>query len=271
MKVREIIVKSVLTKSNLPGVDLVINPYIGCVHSCQYCYADFMRKFTGHIGEEWGDFVDVKTNAAETINPYKIPRNALILFGSVTDPYQPIESKYEITKKCLEKLLKVQPNLEILTKSPLILRDIELLKKFKNLRVGISIGILDEKFSRELEPGTASPLRRIEVLKKLHEAGIKTYLFVSPIFPEISDIPSLLDSAEGYFDEVFFENLNIRANNRGRILNFIKRNKSELIDLYRGLQENREYWNKVENEIIGECKKRRLKFKMFFHHGKVSR
>ena len=268
MKIREINVKSVITKSNLPEADFVINPYIGCQHSCLYCYADFMKRFTGHAGEDWGNFVDVKINAPETIDPKKIPKEALLLFGSVTDPYQPIESKYKITRSCLERLLESQPNLEILTKSPLVLRDIDLLKQFKHLRVGISIGVLDEKLSRELEPYVASPKKRIETLKELNDAGIETYLFISPIFPEISDIGGLLDSVKGCVGEVMFENLNIRANNRERIMNFIKKNKPDLEEFYLGLQKNEPYWNGLKEKISRECEKRNIKYKIFFNHGR---
>lgn len=267
MKIREIKTKSILTKSKLPEADYVVNPYIGCQHACIYCYADFMKRFTGHNEEDWGKFVDVKINAHETINLSKIPKDSLILFGSVTDPYQPIESKYQITRKCLEKLLDSQPKIEILTKSPLVLRDIELLKKFKNLRVGVSIGTFDEKIARELEPYVASPNQRIETLRKLDEAGIQTYLFVSPIFPEISDISSLLDSTKEYVGEVMFENLNIRANNRKRILNFIKKDKPRLEELYVGLSNNKMYWKNLEREIVQECEEKGIKYRMFFNHG----
>ncbi len=120
MNINEVQIKSIITKSNLPGVDFVINPYIGCQHSCIYCYADFMKRFTGHINENWGDFVDVKVNAVETIKKPKL-ENKNILMSSVTDPYQPVEVKYKITQQILEKLLPFQPNLEILTKSSLVL------------------------------------------------------------------------------------------------------------------------------------------------------
>jgi len=267
MKIREIKTRLAITKSNLPGADFVINPYIGCQHSCLYCYADFMKRFTGHNNERWGDFVDVKINAPETINASKIPKRALILFGSVTDPYQPIETTYQLTRKCLEHLLVFQPHIEILTKSPLVLRDIDLLKKFKNLRVGISIGIFDKKFSRELEPYVVSPEQRVDTLKRLSESGIQTYLFISPIFPEISNIQKLLDNVESYVGEVMFENLNIKANNKGRILDFIRKNKPELEEFYTGLQKNRPYWNNLKKEIVEDCERRKIKYKIFFHHG----
>ena len=267
MKIKEKQVKLILTKSNLPGIDFVVNPYIGCKHSCVYCYADFMKRFTGHANEKWGEFVDIKINAYEKI-PLKIPKNAKILMSSVTDPYQPIEAKYEITRKCLKRLLPLQPNLEILTKSPLILRDIDLLKQFKNLKIGISIGIFNEKYAKELESCVVSPKKRLEVLKKLHKEGISTYLFVSPIFPEISNQFKIISVAKNYVNEIFFENLNIRANNRERVLNFIKKTKPNLEDLYKSLPKNRIYWDKIEKEIIKECKNNKVKYKIFFHHGK---
>ena len=100
--------------------------------------------------------------------------------------------------------MQFQPNLEILTKSALVYRDVELLKKFKNLRVGISLNSLDSKVSKLLEPGATLPKGRIEVLKKLYTAGIKTYLFISPIFPEITDYKAIIKEIGDYVDEILF-------------------------------------------------------------------
>lgn len=268
MKIKEKKVKSVITKSNLPDTDFVLNPYTGCQHACLYCYADFMKRFTGHNGEEWGSFVDVKINAPETITSKSIKEESLILIGSVTDPYQPLEAKYKITRGCLEKLLEFQPRLEILTKSPLVLRDLDLLKQFKNLRVGISIGILDENLSRKLEPYASSPKRRLEALKKLNEEGVETYLFISPMFPEITGFKKLLELSRDYADEVLFENLNIRTNNRKRIFDFLRENKPELIPLYKQIQKkDNPYWDDLEKEISKYCEKLKIPYKIYFHHG----
>lgn len=265
MEIKKIQCKSVITKSNLPGVDYVINPYVGCQHSCIYCYADFIKRFTGHTGEKWGEFADVKINAPETI-PKKNFKDKLILIGSVTDPYQPCEAKYKITRKCLEKLLESQPVIEILTKSPLILKDIDLLKKLNNLKVGVSIGILDEVASRHLEPNVASPKTRINILKKLHKSNIKTYLFVSPIFPKISDYKKVVELSKDYIDEALFENLNIRANNRKRILDFIRSQYPELLEFYQNIPS--QYWEQIKADIIKYCRKEKVKYKIYFHHGK---
>jgi DNA repair photolyase len=268
MEIKEKKVKSVITKSNLADADFVLNPYTGCQHACLYCYADFMKRFTGHNGEEWGSFVDVKINAPETITSRSIKEDSVILIGSVTDPYQPLEAKYKITRRCLEKLLEFQPRLEILTKSPLVLRDLDLLRQFKNLRVGISVGILDEDISRKLEPYASSPKRRLETLRKLHEEGIETYLFISPMFPEITDFEKLLKLSRGYVDEVLFENLNIRANNRKRIFDFLRENRPELVPLYEQIQKkDNSYWDNLETKISEYCEKSNIPYKIYFHHG----
>ncbi|MFA5061267.1 MAG: radical SAM protein [Candidatus Pacearchaeota archaeon] len=267
MKINEVKTKSALTRSNLPEADYVINPYIGCQHACIYCYADFMKRFTGHSSEDWGTFVDVKINAPETLIVSGISSNDLILIGSVTDPYQAVEAKYKLTRKCLEVLLDSQPNIEILTKSPLILRDLDLLKKFKRLRVGVSIGVLDRGYSKELEPFAPSPQERLDTLKTLYEAGIRTYLFISPIFPEISEVYELIDQSMPFVEEVLFENLNIRANNKVRVLSFIRQRRPSLEDFYRSLPRNKTYWDSLERDISDYCRGKGIKYKIFFHHG----
>jgi len=180
MKISEIQTKSIITKSALPDADFVINPYVGCQHACLYCYADFMRRFTGHGEDRWGEFVDVKTNAALTV-PQKDFGDKTILVGSVTDPYQQSEGKYQITREILTQLLKSQPKLEMLTKSALITRDIDLLRQFRQLRVGVSLNTLDQTVARTLEPYASSPQARVNALRKLSDAGIETYLFISNI------------------------------------------------------------------------------------------
>ena len=266
MKIKEIEAKSIITKSNLPDADFVINPYVGCSHACVYCYADFMKRFTGHSDEEWGEFVDVKVNADELIDVSKIKVGSKIVIGSVCDPYQACETKYEITRKCLEKLKDFGGRVDIITKSPLVLRDIELLKEFKDLRVCVSIGILDKNAASKLEPGAALPKERIETLRKLHEAGIYTILFVSPIFPKISDIEKLVDLTKDYVDEFWFENLNIRANNRKKIFEFLGKSYLKFVEFYSGL--SKDYWEKVRDNIIKKCKWEGLKYHIYFFHGK---
>ena len=132
MKIKEIQVNDYLTKSNLPASDYVINPYVGCPHGCKYCYASFMKRFTGHQ-EEWGTFIDIK-RCDKKINLNRI-KNKTVFLSSVTDCYNEMEEKYELTKQILEQLINSECFLSISTKSSLILRDIELLNQIKILKM----------------------------------------------------------------------------------------------------------------------------------------
>ncbi|MCK4371030.1 MAG: hypothetical protein KAW03_08170, partial [Candidatus Lokiarchaeota archaeon] len=146
--------KSIITKSNIPSIDFVINPYTGCQHGCIYCYAEFMIRFTGHKGDKWGQFLDIKTFDFDKIKPQKYNGKRL-LFSSVTDPYIPLELKYQNTKRILEKLISTTAHVSILTKSKFVVRDIDIFKKFDDLEVGISISTLDENFAKIVEKGAS--------------------------------------------------------------------------------------------------------------------
>ena len=183
LTVKEIKVKSILTKSGIPGADYCINPYVGCAHGCRYCYATFMKRYTGHT-EAWGSFVDVKINGPEVLRrQLKRMARGRVLISSVTDAYQPIEKKYKLTRQCLEVLLQHRFPTDILTKSPLVLRDIDLIKKFKDIEVGITITTDNEEIRKVFEPHAPPILERILALKKLHNNGIKTYAFIGPVLP----------------------------------------------------------------------------------------
>lgn len=269
MKVKEKKVKGIIVKSNLPGVDYVINPYTGCQHGCIYCYAEFMKRFSNHAGEKWGSFVDVKINGPELVKGNLKGKH--VMFGSVTDPYQPVEARYEMTRKILEKLVGGHASVEVLTKSKLVARDIDLFKKFDDITIGISLAILDDKLSRILEPVASSPEDRLEALKKCHEAGIKTWLFVSPIFPYITDVEPIIKASKDFVDWYGFENLNLRPHNRGRIFDFLKKHKPELVDKYREIYSGKlDYWDKLEDEIKRICAKYGKEGRIYFHHGGFS-
>ena len=138
MKIRFKEAKSIVTKSNIPGIDYVINPYIGCQHGCIYCYAEFMKRFTDHKGENWGDFLDIKNYSIEKIQPEKYDGKTILL-SSVTDPYIPLELKYKKTRMILEHLIGTKAKISILTKSKFAKRDIDIFKKFDNLEFGICL------------------------------------------------------------------------------------------------------------------------------------
>jgi DNA repair photolyase len=265
MKIAEIKAKSIITKSGL-NCDYVINPYVGCMHGCVYCYARFMKRFTGHQ-EEWGKFVDAKINAVELVRKSEKYRGKEIFFSSVTDPYQPVESRYKLTRNVLEKLIPIQPTIAIQSKSDLLVRDIDVFKKFKNIDVGISLSTLDESTQKKIEPRASSPQRRIDALMKLKKAGIHTHVFISPILPEITDWKAIIKATKKYADEIWFENLNLYPSIKANIDNFLKTVDPNLVYKYKEIYaKDSMYWNKVEQEIKIFCKQEKLVYKIYFHH-----
>ncbi|MDO8282877.1 MAG: radical SAM protein [Thermodesulfovibrionia bacterium] len=203
MKIKEITAKSILSKSQI--YDYAINPYVGCAHNCVYCYAKFMKRFTGHT-EPWGDFVDVKINAPELLaNEIKKKKIGRVWISGVCDAYQPLERKYMITKQCLSILAENNWPFTIQTKSPLVLRDIEILKRAGDAEVGFTITTADDKIRKIFEPGAPPVNKRIEALAELHSAGIKTFAMIAPVLPGAEGLVSEL---KGKVDHVLIDRLN---------------------------------------------------------------
>ena len=262
MIIKEIKVKNYLTKSNLPGIDFTINPYIGCSHKCRYCYASFMKKITNH-SENWGDFIDIKLTEEE-IDLKKI-QNKTIFLSSVTDPYLSFEKEYLITRSILEEIKNSNCKLIITTKSSLILRDLDILKQIKNLTVCISINTIDERFKNDMDKAS-SIKERIKTLKILHENNISTVAFISPIFPYITDIKDIIESVKDYVDFCWFENLKLRGEYKKDILNYIKNNYKKLypkyLDIY--FNENMSYFKNLSLVIKDICSKYNIKYEIFW-------
>ena len=261
---KEIQVKDYLTKSNLPASDYVINPYVGCPHGCKYCYASFMKRFTGHK-EEWGTFVDIK-RCDKKINTKKL-ENKTVFLSSVTDCYNEFEEKYKITRKILKELINVNCNLNISTKSKLILRDLDLLKQMKNLMVSMSINTLDENFKEDMD-NASSIKERLNSLRTLHENGIYTVLFMSPIFPYITNFKDIIEISKEYIDEYWFENLNLRGEYKTKILLYIQEKYPKLINEYNDIyiKGNKKYWNDLSKEIKDYCEINNVKNINYFYH-----
>ena len=261
---KEIKVKDYLTKSNLPASDYVINPYVGCPHGCKYCYASFMKRFTGHK-EEWGTFIDIK-RCDKKINTKKL-ENKTVFLSSVTDCYNKFEEKYKITREILKELINVNCNLNISTKSKLILRDIDLLKQMKNLTVSMSINTLDENFKNDMD-NASSIKERLNTLKELHNNGIYTVLFMSPIFPYITNFKEIIEISKEYIDEYWFENLNLRGDYKTKILSYIQEKYPKLINEYNDIyiKGNRKYWNDLSKEIKDYCEINNVKYINYFYH-----
>lgn len=247
MIIKEINVKNILTKSNLPIAGYSINPYVGCTHACKYCYANFLKRFTNHK-EEWGTFLDVKYWPKIT-NPHKYDGSTMII-GSVTDGYIPQESKYKRTRQFLEEVKGANIKLIITTKSDLVLRDLDLIKTFQNPLIAWSINTLDENFKMQMEK-TTSIARRIEAMKICHNLNIRTTCFISPIFPGITNVFEIIEKIKDYVDYIWLENLNLRGDFKLRIMEYIKSNKSELLPLYESIYNKGDmnYWNKLDKEV----------------------
>lgn len=202
--VKEIYAKSILSESKVS--DYTINPYFGCEHGCTYCYVrKFKERFSTHK-EPWGKFVDVKINAVELLQKeIKKKEVGRVWISGMCDPYQPIEKKYELTKKCLEILLEYDWTVTIQTKSPLVLRDIELLKRFNDVEAGFTITTADEKIRQIFEPNAPPIKKRIDALEKLHNIGIKTYAMIGPILPKAEN---LVTELVGKVDYMLIDRMN---------------------------------------------------------------
>jgi DNA repair photolyase len=203
MKIREIEARSILSKSQV--YDYALNPYVGCQHNCIYCYAKFMKRFTGHR-ERWGEFVDVKINAPELLaHELKRKKVGRVWISGVCDPYQPLEKKYMLTKRCLALLVENGWPFTVQTKSPFVLRDIGILKRSNDVEVGFTITTADERIRKLFEPGAPPSRSRIDALRKLHSEGIKTFAMVAPILPGAEGLVSAL---KGNVEYVILDRLN---------------------------------------------------------------
>ncbi|MDR1943537.1 MAG: radical SAM protein [Synergistaceae bacterium] len=242
-----------LSPSKLPGADFVINPYVGCPHKCIYCYAEFMKRFTNH-DEPWGDFVDVK-RCAKRISPSRV-EGKNIFMSSVTDAYNPYEKKYGVSRRVLEQLSGVRCSLTITTKSFLAVRDIDLISAMPDATVALSINSVDREFSRCIEPFASSPMKRVEALKRFHDAGVATVLFVSPVFPAITDFRKLIEATSGFVDEYWFENLKLRPAYRSKVMRFVRERFPALAALYREIYDQGapDYWIYLSEEIDSYCR-----------------
>ena len=245
--IQEIKVKSVLSKSNLPVCEYSVNPYVGCPHACQYCYASFMKRFTNHP-EPWGDFLDVKYWPIIK-NPQKYAGKELFI-GSVTDPYNPQEKIYGRTRALLTQLQGSGAKISIATKSDLILRDLELIKSFPNACVSWSINTLDETFRKDMD-NAVSIQRRLAAMEAFHRAGVRTTCFISPIFPGITDAKAIIQRARTQCNLIWLENLNLRGGYKTVIMDYIQKKRPDLLPLYQEIynKNDRRYWELLDAEL----------------------
>ncbi len=203
MAVREITAKTILSKSEV--YDYALNPYVGCMHDCAYCYAKFMKRFTGHR-ERWGDFVDVKVNAPQLLEQ-EIQRKKAgrVWVSGVCDPYQPVERRYLLTRRCLAILTEHGWPFTIQTKSPLAVRDIDIIRHARDAEAGFTITTGCERMRKIFEPGAPPIMKRLEALEKIHSAGIRTFVMIAPLLPGAEGLIPLL---KGKTETVLVDRLN---------------------------------------------------------------
>jgi DNA repair photolyase len=229
-----------------------------------------MIRFTNHKGDKWGTFLDVKKFDLNKIKPSKY-NGKKILLSSVTDPYVPLELKYQNTRRILESLVGTKAQITILTKSKFVVRDIDLFKQFENIEVGISISTLNKDVAKLLEPGASRPHERLNAIKQLYEHRIRSYIFISPFFPGITNFRDIIQESMAYTKDYMFENLNFRPHNIPRILNIIRKHFPDLLPIYKELRIDRSRWDLIEADIKDYCEEYDLSYKIEFHHGGFSK
>ena len=236
MKIREIESKSILSSSKV--YDYVVNPYVGCQHGCSYCYATFMRRFTGHK-EPWGEFVDIKTNAPELLaKEIKKKKKGTVWVSGVTDPYQRLEKKYELTRRCLDILAAHDWPVIVQTRSALVLRDIDIFKKSERIEVGLSITTAKDEIRKAFEPHASSIVSRLSTIESLHQNGVRTYAMIAPILPEAEKLVELL---AGKVDYLIIDRMNYHHSDR-------------VYDQHGWHEQNTdEYYDQVKRGMLDDC------------------
>lgn len=270
--VKEVACKSILSRSGLPHIDYAVNPYRGCEHGCVYCYARFMKRFTGHT-EPWGEFVDVKANAP-TILSKEIAKakKGVASLSTVTDAYQPLEKHYRISRQCLENLLANGFDVDILTKSSLVLRDLDLLCKANrnHVEVGFTVTTIDEKLRRLTEPNASPVHERLQAVEELEKYGIQTYIFFGPLLPTLGDSEesireAIRSFAESNTNHILVDRLNLRWGVWPSITKFLEQHFPKLMPLYKRIfwSEN-SYYERLKPRIADLCHKYGVKFEFCY-------
>ena len=193
--------KSALTAVRGMPFKWSLNPYMGCAHKCTFCYVrHFELRAERPSGEDYGSSIRVKTNIAEVLRrelgraSWKCEEVSL---GSATDPYQPAEGRFVLTRACVVELTSAATPFSIVTRGPLVVRDIDVLQEASSrvgARVYVSIPTLEDRVWRTTEPGTAPPRSRLAAVRRLAEAGIHVGVGIAPILPGLSDLPEQLEA-----------------------------------------------------------------------------
>jgi DNA repair photolyase len=239
-----------------------LKPYMGCVHRCTFCYVRaFELRADRPFDDRYGVSIRVKVNVAEVLRK-ELARPSWeresVAIGAATDPYQPAEGKYRLTRACLEALAEAANPFSIITRGPMIVRDIDLLAEAAvraNVSVTFSIPTLDEEVWRKTEPSTAHPRQRLKAVKALTDAGIKAGVGMAPILPGISDHPDQIADvvraareagATGVWTNLLF----LRAGTREHFMTNLERDWPELVPHYEELYRRRAYLGAKEAKPV---------------------
>jgi len=257
-KIMEKRCKTALSKSGL-SYDYTVNAYTGCLHGCVYCYANFMRRFSGHLQDPWGSFVDVKLNLLDVLAK-ELPRRpgGSVWISSVCDPYEQVEAKYELTRGAIQLISKYSKySISILTKNSLVLRDLDLLERIKGrVDVGFTITTFNPQAQTIFEPHASPVKERIEAARQLNRTGIDTWIFIAPMLPYVTE----LDLEEGLQElkEAGVKKLmSDRYNARGSVINQTLRAyqswnpKIDLEQVRQLLWAGDEYYRNLDMKISG--------------------
>jgi len=242
--------KTALSPSKLPGLDYSLNPYLGCAHACRYCYVPNVL----HVDRERWDDVYAKINIPTVLQKeLRRKRKGIVGISTVTDAYQPAEVKYELTRKCLLVLLKKDFPIDIQTKSDLVLRDVDIIKKFSRAAVGITITSLNDEDVKLLEPGAPSVKKRILAVRELADEGIYVYIFFGPVFPDI-EMEEVEEYIQTFIDagarEIMIDSLHLKKGVLESVLSALPGEKRKIFRERLG----KNYYNEILSEIKKKCK-----------------
>ncbi len=249
--------KTALSPSRLPGLKYSLNPYIGCQHSCGYCYSPSILH-NPQLALDWGKFVRAKHNIAEVLaQEIKRKPKGIVGVSTVTDPYQPLEAKMELTRRCLEVLSKSYFLVSIQTKSSLVARDADLIvpKKFD---LGVTITTMDPRLSSRLEPNAPPPDARAQVLEEFSGRGVETWVFLGPIIPEINDdedsLKRIIRVAASTKSKVIYDKLNLKEYVMERLKPELEKEKPSLVDRLPGIIREGKFWQNTDSKIKSLCR-----------------
>src|SRR5213082_1510653 len=256
--------KSALNRVKGMMFDWSLNPYMGCVHRCTFCYVRaFERRADRPSDDRYGRSIRVKVNVVEVLRRELARaswKHETVAIGAATDPYQPAEGHYRLTRGCLEALADAHNSFSIITRGPLIIRDVDVLAEAArraNVSVTFSIPTLDEDVWRKTEPSTAHPRQRLRAIRELVEAGIDARVGMAPILPGLSDRPELLadvvrEARAAGATGVWANLLYLRPGTREHFLTALERDWPELLPQYERLYGKRAYLPRCETDPVRE-------------------